>query len=270
MTVPAQLKELRRLIDHLATGLPAKQGAIPWAAPVLMFGQLSRSRVATLGLNPSNLEFVDRNGTELDDLVRRFPSLSSLGIADWKHAQSKDVKSIWNHCESYFQRNPYDGWFKRLDRIVSGLGVSYYDQFTPACHLDLVPFATTEKWSTLSRSQRQNLGDLGAASLVSLLRASEIRVLILNGMSVVREFSNVMGVTLSPSPMKTWHLPNSRGGVGGIAFEHKLSIIHGQSLDRDILILGYNHNIQSSFGVTNVAIQNIADWIERRTKGMEL
>lgn len=270
MTVPAQLKELRRLVEHLASGLPAKQGAIPWAAPVLMFGQLSRSRVATLGLNPSNLEFVDRHGDELDDIQRRFHSLSSLDLVDWKSAQAKDVKNIWNLCESYFQRNPYDGWFKRLDRVLSGMGVSYYDQFSPACHLDLVPFATDEKWSTLNRSQRQILGELGAASLVSLLRASDIRVIVLNGMSVVREFSRLMGVTLRPLPMKTWHLPNSRGGVSGLAFEHRLSSIHGQNLDREILVLGFNHNIQSSFGVTNAVIQNIADWIARRAKGIEL
>lgn len=270
MTVPAQLKELKRLIEHLASGLPATQGAISWAAPVLMFGQLSRSRVATLGLNPSNLEFVDRHGDQLDDIQRRFHSLSSLGLRHWNDVQPRDVKSMWSLCESYFQRNPYDGWFKRLDRILCGLGVSYYDQINPACHLDLVPFATDEKWSTLHRSQRQALGELGAASLVSLLHASDIRVLVLNGMSVVRAFSNLMDVTLPSVPMKSWLLPNRRGGVNGLAFEHRLSVIHGKTLNREILVLGYNHNIQSSFGVTNEVIQDIAAWVEKRAKGIEL
>ncbi|MDO8769438.1 MAG: hypothetical protein Q7K57_12185 [Burkholderiaceae bacterium] len=270
MTIPAQLNELKRLVRHLASELPATHGAIPWAAPVLMFGQLSCSRVATLGLNPSNLEFVDRYGVELDDDRRRFHSLSSLGLLHWNSTQSNDVKSIWNFCESYFQRNPYDGWFKRLDRILGGLGVSYYDQFSPACHLDLVPFATSEKWSALQNSQRQALGKLGAASLVSLLRASDIRVLVLNGMSVVREFSNLMDVTLPSVVMKPWLLPNSRGGVTGLAFEHRLSEIQGKALNREILVLGYNHNIQSSFGVTNEVILNIAAWVAKRAKGIEL
>ncbi len=188
MTVQAQLKEVKRLTDHLATGEPSRHGAIPWASPVPMFGILARSRVATLGLNPSNLEFVNRKGEQLDNEQRRFHSLSSLGLEHWSMARPRDIRNVWQYCETYFQRNPYDAWFKPLNRILSGLGVSYYDQFQPACHLDLVPYATANKWSALSKEQRQGLGVIGAESLVELLRDSRIRVLILNGMGVVRSF----------------------------------------------------------------------------------
>ena len=34
---------------------------IPWSCPVLSFGDVSNAKVATLGLNPSNREFVDRS-----------------------------------------------------------------------------------------------------------------------------------------------------------------------------------------------------------------
>lgn len=270
MTVQAQMRELQRLTEHLASGIPALHGAIPWASPVPMFGALSRSRVATLGLNPSNLEFVNRQGEQLDQGDRRFHSLKSLGLSRWGDAQPRHIKSIWNLCESYFQRNPYDGWFRRLDRILGGLGVSYYDEFQPACHLDLVPYATANKWSVLTRSQREELGAIGAVSLVQLLRASEIRVLVLNGMTVVREFSNLLDIPLMAKEKSAWVLPNSRGGVKGYAYELRISDIRGKSLGREVIILGFNHNLQSSFGVTNLVITRIARWISERTQGVEL
>src|SRR3954467_9654552 len=107
MTVSAQLKELKRLIEHLSSGLPATHGAIPWAAPVPMFGSLCRSRIATLGLNPSNLEFVDQSGAQLDRDQRRLHSLSSLGLRDWGEAQKRHIRRVWEFCDGYFQRNPY-------------------------------------------------------------------------------------------------------------------------------------------------------------------
>ena len=41
---------------------------IPWAAPILLFGNLYQARVATLGLNPSNREFVDVAGIDASTL----------------------------------------------------------------------------------------------------------------------------------------------------------------------------------------------------------
>jgi hypothetical protein len=270
VTVQAQLEEVRRLTEYLASGEPTRHGAIPWASPVPVFGMLARAQVATLGLNPSNLEFVNRYGEQLDDEERRFHSLSSLGLDHWALARPKDIQNVWKYCEDYFQRSPYDGWFRPLNRILSGLGVSYYDKSQPACHLDLVPYATSDKWSALTKNQRQGLGTIGTASLIQLLCASNVRVLILNGMSVVREFSNVLGMPLVPQEIPNWTLSNSKGGVRGYAYELCISGIQGRSLGRDMIVLGYNHNIQSSFGVTNKVISEIAKWISTKAGGIAL
>ena len=48
----------------------AETGIIPWAAPIPVFGDLCTSRVATVGLNPSNREFVDEDGIELTRIMR--------------------------------------------------------------------------------------------------------------------------------------------------------------------------------------------------------
>ena len=68
---------LGKLINDRAL---VKANVIPWSSPVISFGDLSRARVATLGLNPSNREFVDDAGIELDGPSRRFPTLRSLKL----------------------------------------------------------------------------------------------------------------------------------------------------------------------------------------------
>ena len=53
------------LIDRIENPALINAGIIPWACPVPSFGDPKKSTVATLGLNPSNREFVDPNGNEL-------------------------------------------------------------------------------------------------------------------------------------------------------------------------------------------------------------
>lgn len=257
------LKEVDRLVDLLHTGRPVELGAISWASPVLAFGDPSTSRIATLGLNPSNLEFVDRNGRELHGQERRFESLTTLNVSNWGEVAGRGIRRVWQACEDYFYGNPYDQWFKRLERLLVCTGASYYASLgTKACHLDLVPFATAEKWSSLTSTEKSQLIQLGTPSLVKTIIASDIRVLVLNGSSVVKEFSRLVSVeSLEPRPMKSWSLQGGR--VQGVGYMGRVSRLGGFDLDRELLVLGYNHNIQSSFGVTSEAVSAMAAWIGR-------
>ena len=56
--------------------------SVPRSLPVLFFGDLFTASVATVGLNPSYQEFLDRRGIELDGAARRFETLTSLCAAD--------------------------------------------------------------------------------------------------------------------------------------------------------------------------------------------
>src|SRR5262245_26916409 len=105
---------LKRLDEESLTDC----GVIPWSSPVLSFGDLAGARVATLGLNPSNREFVDGDGNELDGRARRFHTLKSLGLASWSDARPRDLALIAESFRSYFAVNPYDTWFKRLDNLL--------------------------------------------------------------------------------------------------------------------------------------------------------
>jgi hypothetical protein len=262
MSTNAAIFEIDRLIDVLSKGEPSRLGAIPWAQPVLAFGSPVRSRVATLGLNPSNLEFEDDKGAPLAAPDNRFETLQTLKLPNWKNREEEEARRAWLSCEEYFFRRPYHRWFRPLDKVLHRLGASYYCRLSSACHLDLVPFATKQKWSDLTQENRTSLMRLGADSLVRTIRGSEVRVLVLNGASVVKAFQELSGGALRAAEMPAWSL--RRGGVPkvrGLAYQGKIESLDGQPLNRDLLVLGYNHNIQSSFGVSSAVVDEISQWV---------
>lgn len=258
------------LISILIDRLPKLRGTgvIPWGSPVPSFGCIQTSLIATLGLNPSNREFVDERGSELVDPHRRFQTLGSLGLACWSEARSHHVELIADSCRMYFARNPYDGWFRRLDRLISNTSCSYYGA-GGACHLDLVPYATSEKWALLAKTQRDALFERTGDALGRLLRASPIRVVVLNGRTVVSAFERMTGVTLAVRRIPNWALPRRDGvGVPGVAFTGSVRFVHGVDLRREVHVLGYNHNIQSSFGVTAKVMDSIGHWVSSTVSGL--
>jgi hypothetical protein len=240
----------------------SKNGVIKWGCPVPSFGDLSSARIATLGLNPSNREFVDESGEELQGNSRRFQTLASLGLRSWSEIDARHLRMILDSCRRYFLGNPYDRWFKKLDQVVSGAKASFYGTSGGACHLDLIPYATVEKWTELTTQQRSSLLAVAADTLGLLLKDSPVRILILNGQSVVEQFQAACGIRLDREQMLGWSLARRpKQDVIGLAYRGTVHSLSGIRLPHEILVLGYNHNLQSSFGVTNEVILAIRDWI---------
>lgn len=253
---------LSTLIDRLDDQEFSDTNIIPWGSPVPSFGDLRNSKVATLGLNPSNREFVDVNGNELDGEFRRFHTLASLGINQWSDTNPDHLELIENSCVTYFHRNPYDGWFRKLDYLISGTEISYYNASAPACHLDLIPYATACKWTELSPDQRSSLMSLADDTLGLLLRESPVRLIILNGISVVEQFQNLAGIEFEKQEKRSWALPRrSRQDVKGFSYKGVVRSLSGVELRQELLVLGFNHNIQSSFGITAKVTASIRNWI---------
>jgi hypothetical protein len=262
---------LSALVRRLGDELLADMSVIPWSCPVPSFGDIARAKVATIGLNPSNREFVDRFGKELDGTARRFETLTSLGLDHWSDASPDHVDRIWEACRNYFSRNPYDIWFRQLDDLIAGTNASYYGEFEHACHLDLIPYATACKWTDLSIPKRSALLRLAGDTLGILLRESSVRLLILNGQGVVVNFQRAAGIELQSVAMCDWALRrDSKPCVSGIAYKGTVSELMGMKLDRELLVLGFNHNIQSSFGVTREVRTSIGRWIGRSHAEMHL
>lgn len=255
---------LATLLTKLDEPILETSNVIQWGSPVLSFGDLSIARVATLGLNPSNREFVDTTGKELEGSARRFHTLKSLGLNRWSDANDQHLKLITDSCRSYFSRNPYDGWFKGLDQIISGTNASYYSGSQAACHLDLIPYATTCKWGDLEPQQRLSLLHLAGDTLGLLLRDSPVQMLVLNGKSVVQNFEKLTLTKLDQQAIPEWDLPRKSGpDVVGYSYTGMIKEIAGVMLPREIMVLGYNHNIQSSFGVTTRVKSEIRNWIAK-------
>lgn len=172
-------------------------------------------------------------------------------------------------CRTYFRGNPYDRWFKRLDYVVSSTRASYYVPSHGACHLDLIPYATARKWTELTPQQRSLLLTIAGDTLGLLLRESPVRILILNGRSVVQCFQEVAGICLEKQEMSAWSLPRQKGSdVMGIAYKGIVDTLSGIALRQRVLVLGFNHNLQSSFGVTTQVIQAIRKWVAQSSKGV--
>jgi hypothetical protein len=255
------------LLKRLEAASPKDTRVIPWSCPVPSFGDVSRSRIATVGINPSNKEFVDDSHNELTEKRRRFHTLHSLGLKNWADAKEFHCSEIATSCRNYFEINPYDRWFRELDFLISGTSFSYYSSMFSACHLDVIPFATACKWTELTKTHKANLLAMSGDTLGQLVRDSPLQVLVLNGSSVISHFQKICSTSLESSRKGGWELPRPGGtGVAGYAYYGTIRVLAGVQLNRDVTVLGFNHNIQSSFGVTREVKSSIRNWISRKVQ----
>src|SRR5437762_1451088 len=148
MRIPGYVEE--RIRKPIPDGCLIVRGS----TPVVAFGDATKARVATIGLNPSNREFHSKQGSELDGEFRRFETHRSLCISNMERAGREKVKLVLAACNDYFRRNPY-GWFDDLQGILNAVGASY--RKGTGCHLDLVQWATRRKWRKLRRRARERL-----------------------------------------------------------------------------------------------------------------
>lgn len=251
---------MARLVDVLDS-MADDHPVVLWACPVPFFGDISSAAVATVGINPSNREFVGLDGIRLSEGLRRLPTLESLGKRHWSDIDGSHVRTLLDECRTYFMRNPYDRWFGTLEGIISRIPASYYGRRPSACHLDLIPYATVAKWGSLDGPIRTELLETSQNALGELLRDSNISILVLNGAAVVRTFQALTGVTLDPSIREEWTLSRLKDQVTGYSYTGRVTRVGETEVGRSVRVLGYNHNLQSSFGVTTAAKTAISDWI---------
>ncbi len=242
-------------------------GVIPWSCPVPSFGDYERATVASVGLNPSNREFIDARGCELEGHERRFHTLGSLGIARWADAAWSHLSSTWERCRTYFERSPYDAWFGQLEYLLGDTEASFYGRSAMmACHLDIIPYATWRKWGELSPVARASLLQRCRQALGTVVRNSPVKLLVLNGSSVVRCVEEMSGAKCEATDMPEWSLRSGSGQVRGVAFQGTINELGGVELGRRVTVMGYNHNIQSSFGVTREVRASIRQWLGRTVR----
>jgi len=160
---------------------PDPELVVPGSTPVISFGDFRAASVATLGINPSNREF-ESNKVLLKGQSRRLATLESLNATSLSSLTDDQVLQVVQDCNRYFS-GPYYHWFDTLDKVMKpGLGVSYFDG--SACHLDLVQWATSKKWSDLSPTEKQHFLRDGKTHLKNQIENSPLSVILVNGQSV--------------------------------------------------------------------------------------
>src|SRR5579862_2880502 len=129
------MAELGRMVsdvvpDYIAARIkqspPAGARVVPGSTPVVAFGDVRHARIATLGWNPSKLEFLDATGRLLNGDTRRLETRTSL--KDKSLLESAEVvRQVFDGCNRYFQRRPYRRWFDVLEKVLKQIDASYYN-----------------------------------------------------------------------------------------------------------------------------------------------
>ncbi len=151
-----------------AASLPSR---VKNAIPILFFGDLrayssSKTRVVTVGLNPSSKEF------PADCALQRFPLAEGISASE----QGRYLQAL----SAYFCTCPYRRWFSGFEPMLRGMGVSYYEgQPSTALHTDISsPIATEPMWSHLDLEVKKTLEKDGRPLWHSLLEVLRPEVVV--------------------------------------------------------------------------------------------
>ncbi len=248
---PADLPLPGHVVAMVRRTAPADCHVIPGSTPVVAFGDPRTAEVATLGINPSRVEFCGKDGQLLTGDQRRLATTASLGLIDLAHATDEQVHQVVADCAGYFSRNPYMSWFGHLNKVLGlGCDVSYLDG--TACHLDLVQWATDPVWGQLPKPPQEQLLADGVPHLQAQLTHDNIRLVLLNGAQVISHVQAVGLVRLEqvgslPYPAGTTKLV--QGTAAGVRF------------------LGWSVNIQSNPGANAASfLTELGAWIRKQNE----
>lgn len=198
--------------------------------PILWFGdmeayQKSKTKIVTVALNPSEMEFkINNNGCF--SIATRFGHYSS----------PFNPTNYYETLNDYFKQNPYWGkWFRWPEQILNCLGASYKNNKpNTALHLDIyAPVATTPHWNGLTSSQRHHLSSIFKSYFDRMMEElhPDIIVASLNKNEIAQHFTTNKGKPCIPAnAYKVWCPPTKPG----------FDIRSYQLSDGKILITGRN------------------------------
>lgn len=236
---------------------PDNPSIIANSTPVIFFGNIYNSKVATLGINPSKNEFLE-SGIKLSENVKRFETLNSLGTTSHENLTNNQIQKVINSCLNYYNKNPYRRWFDILENfILQKLSVSYYSG--SACHLDLVQWATDPIWRNLDKTTKDQLIKNDIEFLSVQLQIEKIETLLINGKGATEIFLEYFKPTL----IKHDRLLVGNKSCNLNSYELKLK-------NKIIKIYAWSNNLQSTVGLTNQMREEIGNWVKEQSNIVSL
>lgn len=240
------------VIQMVRRAIPDGCSVISQSTPVVSFGDPSKARIATLGINPSDSEFFDKDGNLLSGPDQRFATLPFLGASRCEDLTNDQVQTVVEWCSNYFQGNWYRRWFNPIEQsVLSKIGASYFDG--SACHLDLIQWATSPVWQKLDRNgATRTLMDEGAEHLKAQLATENIKTVIVLGRTVWEQLAATKLCSFED--------------VGKIAVckgkqTSTLRIGEGSGTR----FIGWTSNLQSQQGITNEDRVALGNWLASMT-----
>lgn len=226
--------------ERIRRAPPEGHFIVPQSTPVVAFGDATKARVATLGINPSNQEFCNTSGKLLYGKERRLATYESLKVNNLINARLEVVQQVLKDCNNYFVSGADYSWFKALSPYLSACEASY--RSGSACHLDLVQWATEIKWSEIEKNYKTvaaHLIDADTEFLKQQLRCENIEILLINGAKVWKSLTKMLLSDID-------YVEHDAVTVA----ENERWKFYSGSLFNKIKIIGWSANRQSSF-ITN-------------------
>jgi hypothetical protein len=121
--------------------------------PIKWFGDKnaylnSDLKIITVGLNPSDKEFREKDNEEFSTQLR---------FSTYKG----DDKTLEIALNNYFNDNPYRSWFNAFEPMLKGMDASYYkknDIKNIALHTDICShWATSPTWNNLNKQEKNSV-----------------------------------------------------------------------------------------------------------------
>lgn len=210
-----------RLYDRLRRSPSAS--TVPGTLPVLFFGDLFKAEVATVGLNPSDQEYLSKDGALLASAAQRFATLHSLRAEGRPSLSDDQCAEAVEWMRDYYEEGKpvYGSWFNSLSRVVEGFGASFRNR--SSAHLDLIQESTSPVWSELDRADREALLKQDLPFLEWEVRAFPLRAVICTGKTVSVHVRRQLGVPVEEegtmARIKWWvghaDVDGRRVGLGG-------------------------------------------------------
>jgi len=152
------------------------------STPIIYFGNYNKAKACTISLNPSDREFLDKNGNILSGTKERLCSRKKLGKKDADILNDSEANIVEKYCNDYFKINPYKIWFNKYDHLIKKFGYSYYNDSCVA--LDLIQWATTPFWNGLEENIK-SIHLKNDLPVMEYLLEKDFEVIFLNGGTVV-------------------------------------------------------------------------------------
>jgi hypothetical protein len=165
------------------------------STPVVCFGDITKAKALTIGINPSSSEFtklVEKQRVLLTGGERKLADLKYLGAKETQELSDDQVSQVWQGCLDYFD-GPYYKWFLKMqDTILSPLNFSYVGR--TAAHLDLIQWATDPLWQKMDDEDPKEAAAHLKADLPFLIKqieSSDVEFIFLSGTPVVESLTEL-------------------------------------------------------------------------------